>query len=337
MSDSETQVPSTQEGWIEQVSPWIHDELNRLGISVSGPFDVPHHVQPWSTVLRIPSSSGDIYFKAVEPSLWHEPAISEMLWRWRPDCMPEVLAIDSRRGWMMTPDLGATLRSLVQSPADLIHWERILPLYAEVQIDLANRVDELLKLGILDRRLAELPTKYEQLLDDHDAIRLGHPGGVTNEEHRQLRQKSKKLREICQRLSMYGVPETIHHEDFHDANIFVHQGRYTFADWGESGISHPFCTLLVTWRVIAWRLELAQSGPEMVRLRDTYLDAWSTFESRENLMQAFKLAYRVGMVCRALTWNRVLADAPEPYKSEHADAVSGWLQEFLDMESIPID
>jgi len=334
VTDPVTHLPWRQKGWKDEVSAWIHAELNRLGISVSGPIEHPHE-RPWSSVLRIPSSSGDIYFKAVEASLWHEPALTEALWQWYPDCMAEVLAIDPQRGWMMTPDLGATLRSRIQSTADLFHWEQVLPLYAQVQIDLADRVDELLKLGILDRRLAELPTKYEQLLADHDALRLGLPDGISEEEYRQLRRHAEEFREMCQQLSEYRIPETIHHEDFHDANVFVQQERYRFADWGESGVSHPFCTLLVTWRVIAWRLELSESAPELERLRDIYLESWAGFETPKNLVAAFKLAYRVGMICRALTWNRVLAGAPEPYKSEHADAVPGWLQEFINPDAVP--
>ncbi|MGD9092860.1 MAG: hypothetical protein PVF74_08420, partial [Anaerolineales bacterium] len=58
-------------------------------------------------------------------------------------------------------------------------------------------------------------------------------------------------------------------------------------------------------------------------------------ESRENLIAAFKLAYRVGMVCRALTWHLILAGAQEPVKAEDAEAVPGWLKEFLNYETTP--
>jgi hypothetical protein len=47
------------------------------------------------------------------------------------------------------------------------------------------------------------------------------------------------------------------------------------------------------------------------------------------------LAYRVGMVCRALTWRRALAGLEEPVKAEDAGAVPGWLQEFLNYETTP--
>ncbi len=127
----------------------------------------------------------------------------------------------------------------------------------------------------------------------------------------------------------YGIPETLHHEDFHDANIFVKNGRYTFADWGESGVAHPFFTLLVTLRSIAYRLNLAFDGPEVLALRDVYLESWTDYGSLAELREVADLAARVAMPARALTWYRILAAAPEAQQAEDAGAVPGWLQEFL--------
>lgn len=332
MPNQAIQPPWLQPGWLEQASTWVHAALGHQGIDVTGAIDQPH---VHSTVLRVPSTAGDIYFKAASPTLAHETALTQALWRWRPDCMPPVLAVDLARGWMLTPNLGVTLRSLVQSTRDLGHWERVLPTYAEVQIDLTSRVNELLGLGVLDRRLTMLPDYYEQLLNDTDALLIGHPNGISIEEHQRLRQFAPQFRGMCERLADYGIPETLHHEDFHDANIFVRSDHYTFADWGESGVAHPFCTWLVTSRVIAWRLALEQEAPELVWLCDVYLEPWTCYASRENLNAALKLAYRVGMVCRALTWRQVVAGEGEPFRSEHADAVPGWLQQFLNHDVTP--
>ncbi len=334
MSDQSIQLPWMQKSWFEQASTWVHAELERQDIYVTGLIEQPHGGFS-STVLRVPSTAGDIYFKACGPGFAHEPALTDSLWRWRPDCMPPVLAIDLQRGWMLTPDLGATLRSIIQPTRVLEHWRRVLPLYAEVQIDLASRIDEILELGGLDRRLTMLPDHYEQLLTDTDALRLGHPDGLSAEEYLSLRQFAPKFRAMCEQLAGYRIPETLHHEDFHDANIFIRNSHYTFADWGESGVAHPFFTLLVTSRVIAWRLKLAEDAPELVHLRDIYLEPWTHYESRENLIAAFKLAYRVGMICRALTWHRILASVEEPVKAEDSEAVPAWLLEFLNYETTP--
>jgi len=332
MSDQSMKPPWMQKGWFEQASTWVHAALEHQGIHVTGTIERPH---VHSTVLRVPSTAGDIYFKATIPTLAHEPALTEALWRWHPDCMPPVLAVDLARGWMLIPNLGVTLRSLVQSTRDLGHWERVLTLYAQVQMALASHLPDLLELGVLDRRLAVLPRQYEQLLTDTDALLIGHPNGLSMEAYQRLRQFAPQFRGMCEQLADYGIPETLHHEDFHDANIFVRNDHYTFADWGESGVAHPFCTLLVTSRVIAWRLELEENAPELVRLYDVYLEPWTCYASLESLKAALKLAYRVGMVCRALTWRRVTAGVGEPLKSEYADAVPGWLQEFLNYEATP--
>ena len=66
VTDKELVIPWTQPGWIEQTSLWVHAELERRGIKVSGPIEQPHS-RPWSSVLRVPTMEGAIYFKAFSP------------------------------------------------------------------------------------------------------------------------------------------------------------------------------------------------------------------------------------------------------------------------------
>ena len=115
--------------------------------------------------------------------------------------------------------------------------------------------------------------------EDRAALLIDQPDGLTSAEYARLRALLPQYAAMCGRLADYGIPETLHHEDFHDANIFVNEGRYTFADWGESGVAHPFFTLLVTMRSIAYRLDVASEGPEMLALRDVYLASWTDYGS----------------------------------------------------------
>lgn len=328
MPDQEPRLLWTQPDWFAQASAWIRAELARRGSGVSGPIEQPH-LLPWSTVLRVPTLDGDLYFKATAPALAHEPALTQALARWRPDCLPRVLAIDRERGWMLMADGGTTLRRFIHSARDLQHWHRVLPLYAEVQIELAGRLHELLALGALDRRPATLPARYQQLLADAAALRIDLPEGLTSDEHRRLRELAPRFAAICAQLADYRLPETLHH----DGNILVRDGRYTFSDWGESCVAHPFFTLVVALRSVAYGLALAEGARELAQLRDVYLEPWTRFASREQLLAACKLALRVGMVCRALTWYRVVSSLEEPFRAEHAGAVPGWLQAFLNAET----
>ncbi|MBV7327998.1 phosphotransferase [Chloroflexi bacterium TSY] len=314
--------------WLAQVEAWIRSQLTVQNIAISGPIEQPH-VRPWATVLRIPTSAGIVFFKATTPALAYEPALTEALSRWRPDCMPQVLASDTESGWLLMHDAGTPLRAFIQAEKSYERWLKLLPLYAEVQIQLARHADELLALGMLDRRLSRLPVLYENLLDNQEALMIGHPGGLTPEEYQELKMLAPRIGTMCQELARVGIPETLHHDDFHDANIFVKEGRVTFADWAESGIGHPFFTLVVMLRSTAYQLSWNEDAPELAYLRDAYLEPFTQFDTRQNLVTASRSAHRLGMFCRTLTWHHVVSSLDEPERSEYAEAVPGWLQEFL--------
>lgn len=227
------------------------------------------------------------------------------------------------------PDGGTTLRSIHQSDRDIRHWHKALPLYAEVQIEISRHSHELLTLGVPDQRLAVLPALYEKLLADTEALCIDLPEGLTSDEYQRLREFTPPFAALCEQLASYRIPETLQHDDLHSSNVFVRDGHYFFFDWSDSCVAHPFFTMVCTLRSIAYHFELVDKAPELAQLIDLYLEQWTNYGSRENLLDAFKLAHRLGMVCRALTWYRIVSDLDAPFKKEHAESVPGWLQEFL--------
>jgi hypothetical protein len=328
VTNSHTLLPWSQPGWFEEAAAWVRAETARLGMALTSPIEQPH-VRPWSTVLQAPTNGGLLYMKATAPVLAHEPALTLALSRWRPDCMPEILVADLDRGWILMRDSGVSLRSLLTTAGQIERWREVLTIYAQMQIEMAERRNALLSLGVLDRRLSVLPSKFERLLTDVDALCIDHEDGLSADEYAQLKALVPRYAQMCEQLARYPIPETLHHDDFHDGNIFVCAGRYTFADWGESCVAHPFFTLVVTLRSVAYSLDLLAGDPVLDQLRDAYLDPWRRYASWDDLQSAFALASRVGMVNRALTWYRVVSHLEEPYRSEQADAVPGWLHEFL--------
>lgn len=325
------QLPWEQPGWLEQATAWIHTELERQHIGITGPIEVLHQ-RAWSAFARVPTTSGSVYFKAPSPALKFEAALAQALARWRPDCMLPILAVDLEWGWTLSADAGVTLRSLGQTIEQLPHWHKILPLYVEVQIDLAARVDQMLALGVPDRRLATLPQLYDQLLGDTENLRVSLSPGLTRDEHRRLLDLRPRLAALCEELAGYSLPETIAHEEVHENNVVFRDGRYIFTDWSDSSVAHPFFSMLVTLRAAAHWLKLAEQGPEMMRLRDIYLEAWSNFGTRPDLLAAFQIAYRLAMVNRSLSWRSGLDSLSEKAKVEY-DGVYGWLQDFLEAET----
>ena len=272
--------------WLAGAHEWVEGELLRLGLHRTGEIEQPH-VYPWSTVLRVPTSDGDVWFKANEDVLRHEAALVTLLSARRPDCVPPLLGADLERGWMLMADAGTQLRQLQEEERDLSRWLDALPLYAGLQVDLIGDVEELLALGVPDQRLATLPEKYERFVE-----------GIDVEER--FRAAAPRVAELCEQLASYGVPETIQHDDLHDGQIFVRDGRYLLMDWGDACVSHPFCTLSVTLEgVLSWGLDDVENSVDTVPFRDSYLAPW-TERFDGDLAAACAVATRLGWAARAV-------------------------------------
>ena len=67
----------------------------------------------------------------------------------------------------------------------------------------------------------------------------------------------------------------------------------------------------------------------MVRVRDAYLEPFTSRASRADLVRWVGLARRTGCVTRALCYQRALAEADEPTVRGMDFPVRGWLEELL--------
>lgn len=326
--DHDSRLPWVQPDWLADASRWIGARLDEQGIPLTGQLEQPH-ARWWSTVLRVPTGDGELYYKATAPVHRFEAALTVILERLRPGRVPQLVAVDVDRGWMLMRDGGTRLRELMLSAADLVRWEELLPAYAELQLAVAPHAGELLEIGVPDERLAVLPAHFDRLLEDRDALLLDRPVGLTQDEHERLLAFRGELAELCRRLAGHGIPETLQHDDFHDGNVFIRDGRYLFFDWGDSCVSHPFHTLVVTLRAIAHRFELEPGGSELLRLRDAYLEPFSGYGSHDELAAAADLAHATGTAARTLAWYR-FASAREPeFRDGDEDAVPYGLKRLL--------
>jgi hypothetical protein len=330
MQNQLTKLPWDEPGWFEQASTWIDDQLAASKRKKTGPIELVHQ-RLWSTFMRVETDKGTVCFKAPAPPFYEAP-LTQALSIWRPDCTVPLLAVDLDRGWLLSADAGDTFRSVGQSLDQVAHWLKALPLYAELQIGMAEKVPEILSFGVADRRLAILPDLYSQLLEETENLRVGLEFGLTAEEFRRLLNLRPQFLDWCVELASFGLPETLTHEEIHENNVLVSNGRYFFTDWSDSSVAHPFFTLIVTLRATAHWLKLDEFGPEMMRMRDVYMEPWTRFVTREKLLSAFTLAYRLGMANRALSWNQSIGSLTGEQKEPYFDSVPGWLQDFMNAE-----
>ncbi len=131
-----------------------------------------------------------------------------------------------------------------------------------------------------------LPDKYDRLMDVIDA-------------DQRFRAASGLVRELCDEVAAYGITETLQHDDLHDAQVFVRDGRLLLMDWGDACISHPFFSLSVTLEgVLSWGLDDAEDSVDTTPFRDAYL---APFAERYDvdLAAACAPATRLGSAGRA--------------------------------------
>jgi hypothetical protein len=149
--------------WLEQVAQRraLGQLLNVAEVKAS----------PWSMVLRVRFERATTYFKACSLGGRFEASLLVLLARSWPEQIPSLLETDDVRSWMLMADGGGPLRK--KNPDLQIRaLQRMLPLYAEMQLSSRNSVDELICLGLPDRRLRLLPELLEHLIAG-DALKFG--------------------------------------------------------------------------------------------------------------------------------------------------------------------
>jgi hypothetical protein len=330
---TDPRLPWVQPRWLSEASGWIRARLADEGLKLVGEIEQPH-VRWWSTVMRAPTTAGDLWFKANAPPHAFEASLLEILEGVRPGCVPELVASDPARGWLLMRDGGTRLRDVVRSRRDLHHWQTLLPSYAELQLAVASRVDDLLATGVPDERLDVLPAHLEKLLEDREGLLGGQPGRLSEEERARAHALLPELGRTCARLAAFGIPETLQHDDLHDGNVFVRDGDYLFFDWGDSCVSHPFHTLVVTLRAVAHRLGLPPGSHDLLRLRDTYLERFSAYGSLDELRAAADLAHVTGTAGRTLAWRRFLVAREPEFRVDDAETVPYGVRRLLDLGPI---
>jgi len=282
-------TPWEDPGWRASALAWLDDQLQRCDVRETGPRRV--RLRPWSVIIRV-EAARPVWFKANPPGSAFEPALTETLSQWAPAYVLTPYAVDVSRGWALVPDGGPLLRTF---PPDARHWEQLLVQYAELQRALVPRTGELLRLGVPDARLDVLPEIFDKLMVDNPTL-----GGS---DRQRLQAFRPRLVEWCAELGAICVPYSLDHSDLHDGQILVAgPGRYTFFDWGDANVSHPFCSLLVALERAADEL-----GAEVVpRLEAAYLEPWTADGwTTSDLHRAATLARRVAELSRATSWTRL--------------------------------
>ena len=278
-------TPWEDPDWLAEAVAWVDARLGDLGRSRTGDPEQPH-VRSWATALRVPTAEGPVWFKANTPELRHEVAVVEQVSARVPDRVPPLLASDVERGWMLMADAGDRLREVVVAERSLARWHDVLAGVADLHHALEPDVGDLLAAGVPDLRLATLADRYAAMVEQMDL-------------EPRFREAMGRVRDLVDELASYGLPETVQHDDLHDGQIFVKDGRNLILDWGDAVVSHPFFTMSVTLEgQVAWGLDDLEDSEAICAVRRELPGALCPGPARA--ARAVPAALRLGWVCRAL-------------------------------------
>lgn len=301
-------------GWYAEAAAWTGSELARLGYTLTAPVE---QVKSWgiSCILRAQTARGIVYFKVASslPLFAHEPRLMRSLAEMYPAHVPAPLSIDEDRRWMLLDDFGPAVGW--DAPVDA--QEAMLVAYGMLQRDAVDHIDELWRMGCLDRSLERLAAQIDPLLADTAMLAVQS----NSAEIERLRALAPRLKALCAELAGYAVPHTLVHGDLHLGNVARRGHDYLFFDWTDACVAHPFFDTISIFQ---------NDDPTVeTRLRDSYLRIWADYASLDKLYEAWTLAKPLAALHQAVSYRHIIATMEEVRKPENRSGLPYWLRKLL--------
>ena len=102
------------------------------------------------------------------------------------------------------------------------------------------------------------------------------------------------------------IPPSLALYGSHGDNICLRQGAAVFIDWKSAVYGHPFCGLHTLLLKLVDRFRAVVGGPDVMRIRDAYLEPWTAFAPIAELRRAFGLANALAPFYKVLKVERAL-------------------------------
>jgi hypothetical protein len=218
--DDPLRAPWARPGGVQAMVDWADRFVDHTGPA--------EQVKSWnlSCLLRLPTTGGLVWCKAVPPFFDHEGAILELVGSMAPHLVPPVLAgtpgltlmghVDGTDQWGAGPELA---KSMVT---------------AFVGLQRAVTVEQLLGAGLPDWRSPALLAATQRLCHRDDVRATLAPAEVAL-----LDRLVDELPDRFAALDRCGIEPGLIHGDFHPGNWRAGADTLVLLDWGDSGVGHP--------------------------------------------------------------------------------------------------
>jgi Phosphotransferase enzyme family len=325
----------TSAAFLADVRAWVGAALAARGIDLTGEWDQPH-ARVWSSAIRFETTAGRVWFKVNGPGTAHEAALVRLIDERVPGLVPEVLAVDTDRHWSLSRDGGPPLRALGGPDRLWGPWQELVARYGAAQLALAPERTAVLATGVPEVSPATVPGQARRLLAELAAVPVDE-GGLGPGQADRLGAVLPRLDDWCDELQAAGIPDSVQHDDLHSANVCwngpVDDAR--IIDWGDASWGHPFGTMLATMNSIAYHAGVFAEDrpiddPQVLRVRDAYLEVFTGYAPRAELVPLVRLARRVGCVAKALAYEAALTGTSVAVHAEEDFPVREWFLVLLE-------
>jgi len=298
--------PWFRPGWYDEVESWVDASLARAGRRRTGPMR-PEKMWSISGVLRIPTDSGDVWFKAAAEVFRHEAAIHGVLAAHFPDDVPVLVAEDDARAWLLMEPLAGSTEADRAAGAGAA----LAPRWAEVQLASLPVLDELRAAGCPVRDAEATIESFRGVLAGSAELAL-----LTRDELAAVEALRDEVEAMVRELWACGLPDALSHGDLHLGNVAYDGFELRVFDLTDACISHP---LLDASHLAAF--DDPASSDDLV---DAFLGPWRQAFPDADLDRARRLAPVVDLVFQADTFDRI-ARATEEASAYELGGVVAWL------------
>jgi hypothetical protein len=238
---------------------WAEDQLAEHGIHPTG---AAEQMRSWnlSGIWRLPTSAGPVWLKVVPDFFAHEGAVMDWV---GPGTAPLLHA------WAAGRVLMAEVRGGANHETRGAALEPMVRLLTDLQERSLGRTDELLAVGVPDRRLAVMQAPVEAVVQERSRA-------LPASERAVLERLVETLPARVAAIDACGVPDALVHGDFHPGNVGGTVHHHRILDWGDSFVGNPLVDELAFtqrlpaqeartargWFLSAWRRITPQADPE---------------------------------------------------------------------------
>jgi hypothetical protein len=279
---------------------WARARLAERGIR---PTESPTQVRTWnlSSVWRVPVEGQTAWLKVVPHFFAHEGPLLILI---AGGPTPTVLGQDGGR-ILLAEIAGEDLHE-----ATLPQFKEMVTLLVSLQQQWADRVEDLIALGLPDWRAPALISAIADVVD-----RTRHE--ISAEDRSTLADFVRALPSRFDEIARCGLRDTLIHGDFHPGNFRGDGDVLTLLDWADSGVGHPLLDQPAFLTAI--------SREAVGAIRAHWRQQWANAIPGSNPVRASILLAPVAAARQAVIYRRFLDNIEPAEQRYHQADPARWL------------